>query len=332
MKTKMYAALCTALFIGASCIDNAKDLSTIATQRIICCETANDYQVPIRKGYTTYVTCGEDTLAVANQPITIKIPKSYSIAATRGGEGFIKVDQKVLAAGSKETYAASWQAVMFEDTPNGDYDYNDLIIHVRNNMSIPWGKEFINQFVDIQPIAMGGEKTITLGCILSNGKEHILSKDVRSDLFHNVKGFINTEDEKAAIRYKLEHTSIKEVIPHNNKEAAWIAWFIEVGGQRMYAASTDIPYQSYEMVNKENMPYGIVVYGGHDGRANGTFRYPKEYVSIFTVYPGFQDWINGTATNIGEATEGQYYIYSATGLPGLDGKLNRKIWDWQDLK
>lgn len=57
--------------------------------------------------------------------------------------------------------------------------------------------------------------------------------------------------------------------------AAWVAWFIEVDGKRMYAASSDIDYKSYDMVNKENMPYGLAVSNG-----NGTFSYPQEKNSL----------------------------------------------------
>ena len=67
---------------------------------------------------------------------------------------------------------------MFEDTQNGDYDYNDLIIHVKNTASNhayqhpseTW------QTIEIQPIALGSTKTIKLGCILSDGSTHMISE------------------------------------------------------------------------------------------------------------------------------------------------------------
>ena len=47
-------------------------------EKVSRCEPFEDYTVPIKEGYTTYVMYGEDTLAVANKPITIKIPVSYT--------------------------------------------------------------------------------------------------------------------------------------------------------------------------------------------------------------------------------------------------------------
>ena len=72
---------------------------------------------------------------------------------------------------------------MFEDTQNGDYDYNDLIIHVKHQTDLPWAKEESLETIEIQPIALGSTKTIKLGCILSDGSTHMISDDVRTDLF-----------------------------------------------------------------------------------------------------------------------------------------------------
>lgn len=91
---------------------------------------------------------------------------------------------------------------MFEDTRFGDYDYNDLIIYVRNLHS--WNKLQI----DIQPIALGSQKVIKLGCMIGNDKsEHIISEDVHRDLFGGEKGFINTQSDLQPICYSLNAVS-----------------------------------------------------------------------------------------------------------------------------
>ena len=73
MKKVILAVASIALW--ASCIEDEKDYSQIIETRVANCETSKDFSVPVKEGYTTFVTSGEDTLAMANEPITIRIPK-----------------------------------------------------------------------------------------------------------------------------------------------------------------------------------------------------------------------------------------------------------------
>ena len=226
-------------------------------QRIANCVTSEPFEVPVQEGCATYVMYGQDTVAIVTQPMTIQIPKGMKVS-TKGSTGDeISIEYEVLNdTDAKIAYNKSWQAIMFEDTRSGDYDYNDLIIHVKHQTDLPWAKEESLETIEIQPIALGSIKTIKLGCILSDGSVHIISNDVRTDLFAGKQGFINTVNDNTPIRYKLSPTNIKNyAIPRTEKKAAWVAWFIEVDGKRMYAASSDIDYKVYDMVNKENMPY-----------------------------------------------------------------------------
>ena len=325
MKKVILAVASIALW--ASCIEDEKDYSQIIETRVANCETSQDFDVPIKEGYTTFVTYGEDTIAVANEPITIRIPRNTAVS-TRAGDG-INISYDVLKEGVETTYAKTWQAVMFEDTQNGDYDYNDLIIHVQNTASnhAYQHPDETWQSIKIQPIALGSIKTIKLGCILSDGSEHIISNDVRTDLFSGKQGFINTVDDNTPIRYRLSSTNIQNyAFAKTEQKAAWVAWFIEVDGKRMYAASSDIDYKVYDMVNKENMPYGLAVASG-----NGTFSYPQEKNSLFETYLGFSDWINGKASSIGSFEKELVYKYCSGGIISEDGK-SHKIWDYQDLQ
>lgn len=158
-------------------------------EKVSSCEPFENYTVPIKEGYTTYA------MYVANEPITIKIPKNA--IANRSNNEF-KIDFGIIK--SNNTYSKYWQVVMFEDSESMDYDYNDLIIHVRNECQYPWEKDYSLQNISIQPIALGSTKTIKLGCIL----EYIVSDNVRHDLFNNATGFINTESQHSPIRHKLD--------------------------------------------------------------------------------------------------------------------------------
>lgn len=213
MKKVILAVASIALW--ASCIEDEKDYSQIIETRVANCETSKDFSVPVKEGYTTFVTSGEDTLAMANEPITIRIPKNATISTRAEGDG-INISYDVLKEGAETTYAKTWQAVMFEDTQNGDYDYNDLIIHVKHQTDLPWAKEESLETIEIQPIALGSTKTIKLGCILSDGSTHMISDDVRTDLFGGRQGFINTVNDNDPIRYKLASTNIKKLCHPQN--------------------------------------------------------------------------------------------------------------------
>ena len=51
----------------------------------------------------------------------------------------------------------TWQVVAFEDSRKGDYDYNDLIIHVR------WSIREYCYTIAFQPIALGSSKKFKSG-------------------------------------------------------------------------------------------------------------------------------------------------------------------------
>lgn len=309
------------LVFSTSCVDSDKNLSMPPEQRVAACVSSQDFTVPVKEGYTTYVTYLGDTLAVANEAMVIRLPKE-SLVSTRASKG-VQVDFGDKNDGT--TYAREWQAVMFEDSQDGDYDYNDFIFHVYNKAGYTY--QNINKYIqtiEIQAIALGGGKTIKLGCVLSDQSEHIISEDVRQDpkFFNGRRGFINTLNTEEPVECKL-YKQIEGYVLSDNKtlgHPAWIAWFIEIDGKRMYAVSTDIDFKEYAMLNKENMPFGIVTISN-----NGTFSYPSERNSIFNVYPDFKKWTNGEASVIGQYTDKSLlYKYSRK-------ELNEKrfsIWDY----
>lgn len=293
----------TILVCGA-CTHNKNLYDEKNFEKIIAnCETSQDFTVPVKEGYATYVTCGEDTLAATTKPITIKIPKQHDVLTKADANLPISIDFGIVK--SDFTYSKYWQAVMFEDTQDGDYDYNDLILHIENKMD----NMRSNQKISIQPIALGSEKVIKLGCVLCDGSVHIISEDVRQDLFNGQKGFINTVND-----FKV--TPFKKLVPYVNvtfdfdTPSFTISWFIEVEGQRFFAISADNQYANYaDMFNTDGMPYGLVVYEGENGKANGTFAYPQEKVSIFKAYPDAKAWMSGKKNNIGAGIKEHIYKY-----------------------
>ena len=91
-------------------------------------QTARTYDVPVKEGCITVVKAYGVTLAEAESPMTIWVPR---MTLTRSDEGltttFVPRDEYPNFAGNKSQL---FQVVCFEDSRRGDYDYNDLVIHV----------------------------------------------------------------------------------------------------------------------------------------------------------------------------------------------------------
>lgn len=302
------------LFLG-SC-ERKEALFTAANikERAKNCEVFEDFTVPVKEGYTTFVTFNKDTLAVTNESITIKIPKGSDLG-TKSGDNGLNIDFGVVQA--DKIYSSYWQAIMFEDSEKGDYDYNDLIIHVRNECQRPSNQNYNLQNISIQPIALGSIKQIKLGCILADKSIHIISENVRKDLFEGQKGYINTETDKAPHWYSLKETLMNHQLPKNVNSS--IAWFIEVDGKTYYAVGTALNYNDYAIFNNEGMPYGLVAYS--------TFSYPEENVSIHKAYPGFQDWISNGTPNIGASVSKFCCKHASIPFICPDG-VTRSLWNY----
>lgn len=82
-------------------------------------------------------------------------------------------------------------------------------------------------------------------------------------------------------------------------------------------------YKDSTAISKDLIPYGIVV-----ANDNGTFKYPKETVSIFDTYPMFKNWVYNSTFDIGKPEKQNVYKYCFE--KSINGE--NKIWDYQDLK
>lgn len=301
------------LSLGLGACIHKESLSVDIEQRHINCEAFENFTVPVREGYTTYVTYQGDTLAVASEAITIRVPKGSSNSLVKSTSSPLKIDYGVLKEGT--TYSQQWQAVMFEDTRTGDYDYNDLVLHVNNRFQRQNKDNILT--IKIQPIALGSTKTISLGCIICDDRsEHILSEDVRKDLFQDQTGFINTVSSETPVRYPLEPLITDYRIAYESVNSSTIAWFIEVEGKRYYAVSGELDYKDYDMFNQDAMPYGLVMHS--------TFAYAEEKQSIYEAYPNFLKWLNGNSQTIGSGTKSLLYKYVVR-------PCSPYLWDYNDF-
>lgn len=248
------------------------------------------YTVPVKENLSTIVTFGKDTLAVTNIPINIYIPNVLN--------RFDSLKLDTISVDTNNIYSQYFQTIAFE-VFDEDYDFNDLVIYIKNKCKYLNNKDYFLQSLEIQPIALGTTQNIKLGCVLSNGSEYIISNNVKKELFNNIDGYINTISEKENIKFNsyLALDSIKI----NKNSNPYIAWFIEVNKARYYAVCSEINYEEYNMFGDKDIPYGLVFYN--------TFMYPEEGNSIFEVYKDFYLWRDGKRSSIGGYSESKCYKY-----------------------
>jgi hypothetical protein len=174
--------------------------------------------------------------------------------------------------------------ICFEDTKNGDYDYNDLVIYVR---VVKKGKGS-SIALQIKPMALGAKLPSGLGVqgLAQDGKTELYNEliipDVRSTLFNGDMGFLNAEAGVALKDYPLNtdyEIDVKD-ITNKNKDICKINFYILVNNQKMFAGTEGAP------MDIEGRPYGIIL-------LNKDFKYPQERVNINQVYSGCDAWFDG---------------------------------------
>lgn len=257
------------------------------------------YDVPVQPDKITIVTYGEDTLAITGVPMTIDVPKEALLTrSTTIKIDFVPATDNKYAGYRKE--GMQWKSdfvLMFEDTRNGDHDYNDLIVTVHMN----WDGS-----TTIYPIAYGAKKTIDLG-VGTDREETYVVRDCRANLFKDQSGqYINTlktdnpRPQMSVADLKSKAVNVK--IP--NGQGRMLYWFIETDGpegrERMYTVLNDNATQKIDpskLTDKKGWPYGIAFVGGSIDnmlkKYTGGPYYPTENTPIQEVYRNFEDWLTG---------------------------------------
>lgn len=188
-----------------------------------------------------------------------------------------------------------YSTLCFEDTKNGDYDYNDLIIEVHSKLIYAGNRYKVKH--EITPIALGSSKNISLYFETFNGNIYFITDDCRRDLFNGNFGFINTEGKFK--QYKKHPLKIYELGNQNNWNNTRINWFIEVDGKRMYIATSNHNREYYEYMGIKGYPHGISL-------PYLDFNYLKEKEFIGNGYPDFTRWIKGQQNYFVEKTNYEY--------------------------
>lgn len=316
--------LCCAVF-AVSCVEKVGkpgDGDINHNVDIAALEPMADYEVPVRDGFTTVVTLDGEQLAVTRRPITISVP-AYALKTRAGQLDVSYSDEDIFGEFGHVSY---WNYLSFEDTRNGDYDYNDVVLHCRVVSDVPWyytGTEPCKHTVSVQPVALGGSATVGFGFLYRDAsgdvREFIVTDDIRRDLFFGNRSFpINTDLSKPT---KKVSNKLEPVFEYSTGRATFpVVWFVQNGTDRLYAATTNFDAdRKFNMISEDGMPYGIAM--------TKKWCYPVEKCNIRKAYPGFDEWLRtgDQSVLLGKAVRGNYYA-PATVRNGADGDL----WDYND--
>ncbi len=206
--------------------------------------TTVNYQVPVVDGHITTLSFNGMTLARTSTPINIKVPKD---AVSRSNNNLnIEYTEGVAA----QPFSNLWQTIMFEDSKQGDFDYNDLVIHA--NYQIQGDK----LTVSIHPIALGSSKNIKLRFKVTQGSHCEVVKvaeNCREELFNGLSGYINTET------YDIHFDDFKKTYTldlANSTDIVDVSWFINLSDNELIYA---VNQNGDICINKDGMPYGFAL-------------------------------------------------------------------------
>lgn len=213
-------------------------------------------------------------------------------------------------------YAIHQFMAMFEDTRNGDNDYNDFVSYItvvdkfyaveEHFTSAPWYKRTIyaQPSVYIQPLALGASKDFEFGIKFPNGEIWMATPNsVRADLFDSKVGYINVDyvdwpiPESYLLTGNLEHlkkhTTQPYVVNSDSPFLQRINPFIVINpGDTLYLAIYDhnLEQNNYNnVVNAKGYPYGIAL---------PKTPWTREKINISTAYRNFESWIQGTSQTL----------------------------------
>ena len=266
------------------------DMNNVVTTRTL--------SVPVDAGHVAVVSSGEEILATADAPTEVLVPKGALIEIRQ------LTPEEFNLTGLEVNTARLWQGIAFEDSRNGDCDYNDLVIHVKyESRKSNWYENTQVVRVAVQPVALGSTKVIALGYDVYAGTEKVktemVAQNCREGLFNGRTGMLNTLTKNFECDHFVYKNSEADPILCPAGKAIAVNWFILVdGGVRLNALST---VYTTDLVNVNNRPYGIVTtHTGYQYTQEGQgvvgldwFNYPKENVSIDKVYPDFARWLVG---------------------------------------
>lgn len=185
MKKVVYVLSCVLLFL--SC--NNKDVYKAPDVDLDLLKPYEDMEVIVPEGYASIVNYMMILWPFVAYSTTISVPAYWASKLSRVSENSpITIENVKNENNYYQGVLNTWQVVVFEDSREGDYDYNDLVIHVN------WSIRENNYTISVQPIALGSSKKIKLGFEkmdgnISNVNDVIVAEIGRKELFGRERRF-----------------------------------------------------------------------------------------------------------------------------------------------
>ncbi|MDR0972328.1 MAG: LruC domain-containing protein [Bacteroidales bacterium] len=288
---------------------------------------------PIKDGYITVVIAGQDTIFQGTIPQTYLQPKNSSESI-----------EYVPLAKDEATYGYSSEEcsdmlVCFEDTRQGDQDYNDFVVRIyRKTTSNCWydsfgfqRKAYYNRSSTwyFQPIATGAGTKLKFGLMI-NGEDHIISDNVHEDFFGvGVGTFVNvqkgepilqTNNLQSMKKYSLSHDTTLNMdfwygqysVPtyiSSQELYEFVPFLINEQGEKLYCAlNVGMINSDYtQLQSVQGYPLGIATPVNttfyYPFQQYSSFNYPYEKTDIIEAYSFYNDWIMGNRTSLGQVTD-----------------------------
>lgn len=280
--------------VGASCISGDFESTKLNIKNI---EPFIEKTAPVKEGYITIIKADTMVICKTNVPLAYLLPKgaTETIEYVPSTKGYINGG-----------YDISQFTVCFEDTKDGDNDYNDFVCFITRVKTADWSNYLeptTTIDVYVQPIAYGSGTNLKFGIRFPDGHIWMATDNIVRDFFNGKVGYINTEqvtyNEPANKVYKTgdsQHImkyTYGPLVGAGGTLHRINPFIINASNDTLYAAIYDHSLEEnnyYNFISERGYPLGIAI--------SNSFYYPIEKVNIKDCYPSFTNWIFGNRTTL----------------------------------
>jgi hypothetical protein len=308
---KIFVVLSIAVLFAA-CVDK-EDVTKIDIAHIA---PLVEKTAPVKTDSITVIKADTTIICATTVPVTYEMPRGaketieyYPIKSNAKGYE----NGGYLSMASGESLIWGQFIACFEDTKNGDNDYNDFVCSITKQVYVKdwWGTHETDVYYYVQPLALGAggyANDLSFGVKYADGTKQILTNNIHRDYFNNDTVYINTTYAEVG-SWELWHAtnqhriydihnyrkifnnavsySLSRLNPFIINNVTHDTIYVAVGNHDAEA----INYNS--IISAKGVPYGLAIFSG-----GGTyFHYPLEKVAITTAYPTFASWMKGDIAN-----------------------------------
>jgi hypothetical protein len=300
---KVFAVLSIAALFAA-CIDK-DDVKKVNLTHI---EPFTTKVAPVKTDTLTVIKADTAVICVTTVPLEYNIPKGSNVTIeyyplnSAKAKSFRKGYENGGGYQSGDGNGYTHFTACFEDSKNGDNDYNDFVCFITkiNTVENWWGSSHtITSDVYVQPMALGAgayQDSLAFGIKFSDGSIWMVTQDIKSDMFDDSVAYINTTYAQVGTYdgtgymckkiFKYSKTfpysttgNVSRINPFVYNKATHDTIFIAVENH------SNEQYNYNSIISTKGVPFGIAIFN--------TFPYPLEKVAISTAYPNFKSWLLG---------------------------------------